>query len=760
MIARDLLARFDNVREDGAAQWSARCPGHDDRNNSLSIHQADDGKLLLHCHAGCAKGDILAAIGCTIRDLFPPSQNGHANGKTFGRIVATYDYRDESGRLLYQAVRIEPKDFRQRRPKDGGGWEWKLAGTRRVLYRLPELLAADPNAIVWKPEGEKDTDNMRAIGLVATTNVMGAGPGKWKREYAEALRGRHCVVVPDNDQPGRDHAEAVANSLAGIAASVKVLALAGLPDKGDVSDWLAAGGTADELVKLAEAAPEWTPTAASKPAKAKRRPRLIAIERRPGDSAPAILPDNSPSLKSDNGRTDLSNAVRLVLLHGDRIRWCEPWGKWLVWDGRRWLLDNERQSEALAKSVADAIWAWTADNLRDMPRDQAEEVLRFARYSAGARGIGNMLALARSEPGIPILPEHIDAHPWLLNCANGIVDLKTRELLPHDRRFLLTKLAPVEYIQGPAGECPIWEATLDKIFAGSEELTNFVHRLFGSAMPGEVVEHSLPILWGNGSNGKSLIVETLLEILGDYGGKAAPDLLLAKKGDSHPCDKADLFAKRFVFSVETDDGRRLAEATIKELTGGDRIKARRMREDFWEFPPSHSLFMVTNYRPRVRGQDHGTWRRLQLLPFNVKFWNRDRGETGPAELEADKHLKDKLRAEYGGILRWLVDGCHAWQRNGLCEPAEVKEATKSYKAAEDVLAAFIAECCEIDLRTDHFGTFFASLKASDLRKRLGEWCKENSEKPVSGRRLGDYLGDSGVTKRTSNGTYYDGIRFL
>jgi putative DNA primase/helicase len=314
--------------------------------------------------------------------------------------------------------------------------------------------------------------------------------------------------------------------------------------------------------------------------------------------------------------------------------------------------------------------------------------------------------------------------------------------------LLLTKLAPVDFPQGDR-DCPTWKATLHKIFAGNALLVGFVQRLLGYSLVGEVIEHILTIFYGSGSNGKSLLVETVQAVLGEYADHAAADLLLTKHGNEHPTGLADLFGKRLVFAVESDQGRRLSEAVAKELSGGDTIHARRMREDFWSFRPSHTLIMATNHRPRVQGTDHALWRRLRLVPFNVRFWAKARGESGPPELEADTGLKKKLEAEYSGILRWLVDGCLAWQREGLREPPEVLAATAEYRAAEDTLAEFLADCCEL---AEEFET-----KASDLRKAYEDWCKANGERPVSGRRLGEYLADQGVRKRTSNGVWYRGI---
>lgn len=256
MTIGQLLEKLERVKstKDG---WTALCPAHDDKNPSLSVKEGDDRRILFHCHAGCDPASVAGALGLTLSDLFVESKiNGNRRA-----IEATYEYRDESGNLLFQAIRYAPKGFSQRRPDGTGGWIGNLEGVRRMLYRLPELLAASADETIYLVEGEKDVDRLRAGGLVATCNPMGAG--KWRDEYVKFLRGRRVVIIPDNDQPGRDHAQAEAKSLRGVAASVKYLALSRLPDHGDVSDWLAMGGTVETLQAMAAAAPEWTPGADS-----------------------------------------------------------------------------------------------------------------------------------------------------------------------------------------------------------------------------------------------------------------------------------------------------------------------------------------------------------------------------------------------------------------------------------------------------------------------------------------------------------------
>lgn len=257
---RRVLSRLSHLKRAGDG-WVARCPAHEDERASLSIGVGADRRALLRCHAGCSLDEVLAALHLTQRDLFMPAAARNHGKPT---VTATYDYRDASGKLLFQVVRMIPKDFRQRQPNGKGGWSWSTKGVERVLYRLPELLAADPRQLGVVSEGEKDADRLAELGLVATTSPGGAG--KWRSSYSEALRGRTVAILPDADDAGRKHAAAVARDLRCKARSVRVVELPGLREHGDVSDWLDAGGTVDQLRQLAARAPE----SAARPAEAPR----------------------------------------------------------------------------------------------------------------------------------------------------------------------------------------------------------------------------------------------------------------------------------------------------------------------------------------------------------------------------------------------------------------------------------------------------------------------------------------------------------
>lgn len=432
-------------------------------------------------------------------------------------------------------------------------------------------------------------------------------------------------------------------------------------------------------------------------------------------------PSTRPFLSDEFPQTDEGNAQRFLAMHGDDVLYCHPWGKWLAWDGTRYRVDESAAVERLAKeslaTIGDSTWRMK---------------------SQAARRLSDCLRLARVDR--PVLPDGLDVDPWLLNVKNGVVDLRDGRLHPHDRSRAMTKLAPVEFLSRSEAECPRWEDFVEQVTAGDSELASFLRRACGYTLTGAVSEHALFFCHGPGANGKSVFLSTLQALLGpDYSAKAPADLLLAKRGDAHPTERALLFGRRLVLCTESDDGRRFAEALLKELTGGDRISARRMREDFWDFAPTHKLWLSSNHKPAVRGTDHGIWRRIRLIPFSV---------TIPEERQ-DKSLGAKLLAELPGILHWAVQGCLQWQAEGLGEPKAVLAATAAYRCEMDLLGSFMAECCIVgDGRQVH---------AKDFRAAYENWCQQQGERPISQRRLGAALSERGFAKRHSNGTWYIGL---
>jgi putative DNA primase/helicase len=337
-----------------------------------------------------------------------------------------------------------------------------------------------------------------------------------------------------------------------------------------------------------------------------------------------------------------------------------------------------------------------------------------------------MIDDARALPPIPILPDALDADPWLLNVANGTIDLRTGELRAHRREDLLTRLAPVEY--DPDAQAPCWAAFLERIFAGDGELIGFLRRAVGYSLTGQTGEQVFFILHGTGANGKSTLLEALGAMLGDYGAKTPTETLLIKRSAGISNDVARLRGARLVTAVEAEDGQRLAESLVKQLTGGDTITARFLYQEAFEFAPTFKLWLATNHKPTIRGTDYAIWRRIRLIPFAVTI----------PEKEQDRTLPDKLKAELPGILAWAVRGCLEWQREGLGLPEAVKAATAAYQVEQDTLAAWLDACCILSPT--------ATARAGQLYKNYRAWAEENGERPMTGHKFGRTLTERGFDK--------------
>lgn len=453
-----------------------------------------------------------------------------------------------------------------------------------------------------------------------------------------------------------------------------------------------------------------------------------------GDIAfvPFDPPANDPL--PDEPRSELGYARRLIHVHGDHLRYVPAWKRWLVWDGTRWAPDSTGQPARWAKEIARRVYADALLLADDKDRKAVVSVVRRGESSAAVAGA---LTLAGTEPGIALSPEALDADPWLLNCRNGVLDLRTRQLGPHDPAQHLTKVTGADY--DPGAGAPEFTKFLERI-QPDPEMRAFLARLLGHALPGTVLEHLLPIFQGAGANGKSTLLDhAVCPALGDYASTAEAGIFTERGFDAHPTGVADLFGRRLVVVHESDRGRHLAEGTVKRLTGGDRIKARRMREDFWEFAPSHTALMLTNHRPLVRGTDEGIWRRLRLVPFDVVI---------PAA-ERDHDLGERLRLELAGVLAWLVAGYTDWRGNGLADPEQVTGATAGWRDESDALGTFLEGCL--------LGARY-SAPSAQLYAAWCSWCDHEGESPGTQKSFSTALQSKGYdNRRTRTGAIWAGI---
>jgi putative DNA primase/helicase len=437
--------------------------------------------------------------------------------------------------------------------------------------------------------------------------------------------------------------------------------------------------------------------------------------------APLELSTRGPDLEPEH-LTDLGNARRFVRLCGADVRYVAPLRQWIIWDGARWAPDEVQGIFQLAKHVVAGIYAEAGFELEEARR---KPLAQHALRSESVRALQAMITLAQSEATIPVRPEQLDADPWLLNCANGTIELKTGTLRPHRRADLITKVIPIAY--DAAASCPAWLTFLARVLDDHAALIDFVQRAVGYSLTGSTTEQCLFVLWGSGANGKSTFVVALTRVLAAYAATMDANTLLARKGDDLGArnDLATLAGIRFAAAMESDMGRRLAEALVKQITGGDHVKVRRLYADPFEILPAFKIFLSTNHKPLIRGTDNAIWRRLRLIPFNVVI----------PDVEQDHRLLEKLAAEAPGILAWAVQGCLAWQRDGLGLPEEVRTATAAYRGDMDLLADFLGDRCIVDP--------MASVTAADLYAAYLDWAQQAGEKPLSQKALGGYLRERG-----------------
>lgn len=422
-------------------------------------------------------------------------------------------------------------------------------------------------------------------------------------------------------------------------------------------------------------------------------------------------------------RTDMGNAERLRDRHRECVRFVPGLG-WHVWDERRWLRDSDGAAMRLMKETARSMWA----EIGSIEAHASSELVRFIRTSESEPKLRAALSLASSDAALVAAADSLDADPWLLNVENGTVDLRTGGLHRHDRAQLITKLSPVEYREDATSS--LWGAFLDRITGGDTNLSGFLQRAIGYSLTGSTSEEKLFFAHGPAASGKSTFLEAVKAVLGEYATTADFDSFLKKQGGGIRNDIARLAGTRMVIGVEVDQGRELAEGLVKQLTGGDKIAARFLYKEFFEFTPRFTLWLAANDRPQVRAEDDGMWRRILQVPFTQVI----------PESERDPALKVKLRHDpehQAAILRWAVEGCLAWQRNGLQVPGVVKAYTEEYRLENDPVADFLTDACHRDTS--------ATVTRAELHRAYNTYALANSERQLPPKEFTAALRRHGIT---------------
>lgn len=557
-----------------------------------------------------------------------------------------------------------------------GGWATKDPPGLWSLFRLPDILATDK--AVYVTEGEKAAEAGVSIGLECTTTAHGAKSPR-KTDLAP-LRDRDVLILPDNDKAGREYAEIMAGlAYAAGAASVRIVPLPGLPPKGDIADYIALhpqttpAALCAKIEALAKDAPVWTPPAAPEPPVP------------PGSDAPPI---EAAKAGAPYACTDLGNAERLAAYHGTSIRWDTARKCWRVWDGRRWAADSALKAQALAANTARRIREEAAAApSNNSGRDVGRELFGWAIKSESRDRLAAMLEVAKSCPGIAVAADALDADPMLLNVLNGTIDLRTGLLRPHDRCDLITKLAPVEFIPGHRDER--WEKFLETATQSNAALIDFMQLAAGYTLTGDTSEEKLFFVYGPENSGKTTFLESMRAVLGEYARTIQTDLLTRQResrgGGAASPELAALAGARLAAGSEMEQGRELAEALAKNLTGGEQITARYLYAELFDFQPQFKIWLAMNHCPKVGADDGAIWRRILRIGFD---------HIVPPE-QRDKTLKPYLRNPKGGgpaVLAWAVDGCLRWQKEGLDIPEAVRRSTEAYRTESDPLATFFEDC--------------------------------------------------------------------
>lgn len=657
-------------------EWRGLCPFHADREHpNLDIN---DLKRMYICRACGASGHLW--------------ELGFTNPKKI--IEEIYDYKDEKGELIYQVVRYQGKDFKQRRPDGKGGWIWNLKGVKRLIYNLPEILEKRDKPI-FIFEGEKDCNNSKEkLGILSTTNSGGCG--KWIPENNKHFKDRNVIISPDKDDTGEGHLQVVGKNLMGIAKKIQFLRLPGLKKGEDISDWLEQGGDLEKLFALVKTAPEFIP----QPEEEKKELGIISF----GDFRP----------------TDLWNSENFFQKYKGQLLFCKIWNSWLIYQEGRWQRDDKNEAQELGKKVIMGYYRQVSEMIDDQAiKSLAKQALR----SQSQRAIKAMIELATSS--MAVVPKYFDKNIFILNLKNGTMDLQTMEFKEHKASDMLMKITGVNY--QPRAECPKWKAFLNKIFEGNSDLINYMQTALGYSLTGDIGEQCWFILYGIGANGKTTFMNVVQAILGDYAINSPFETFLSKGkfGGGIPNDLARMKGARFVSASEAGENRRFNEELLKNLMGSEKVTARFLRQEYFSFAPECKVWLASNYKPLVKQLSSGFWRKVRLVNFKMIIPEEER------ILNYDKILLE----EKEGIFNWMLEGCKRWKEEKLKTPEEVIQATAQYRSSMDILAEFFNECCNENRQ--------AKTTTKELYKKYDDWCKENKEEPIKSRVFGRRLEERG-----------------
>lgn len=435
---------------------------------------------------------------------------------------------------------------------------------------------------------------------------------------------------------------------------------------------------------------------------------------------------------------DMGNAERFVDLFGENVRYCYTEKKWYFYNSMRWSVDNLGVILRMADKCVEAMKAEAKLYLQADEESGGDMAKAFEKHMKSSRSNKSKKAMLNEiEHHLPILPIQMDRYKMALNTPSGIINLKNGDIKAHNPEYYFTKITSVDCAE--AADCPRWLAFLNDIFAGDKDLIRYIQKAVGYSLTGSTAEQCAFFLYGTGRNGKSTFIDVIRDVFGDYAANIQPETIMVKSSQSNAInsDIARLKGARLVTSVEPNEGVRLNEGLLKQLTGDDTVTARKLYSEEFEFKPEFKLWMATNHKPIIRGTDTGIWRRIHMIPFDVQI----------PEDKVDKNLTHKLKAEMTGIFKWCIDGCLMWQREGLQMPAAVLKSVREYRREMDVISAFIEDKCTLE----------GTVQASTLYAAYASWADSNNEYCMSNTKFSTELAKRFEKIKGRNYNYFTGI---
>jgi DNA primase catalytic core len=626
------------------------------------------------------------------RVMFPYMERGQCVYATGRKTPWTPENKYEDGKYKKMLTWSENRDYVSRCVKNDR------------LYNHTAIYGSGPVIIT---EGTADCARLILAGFSAISPGTTTIPAHTYEFILRQLSGKEIIVLNDNDEAGSSGAEKMAAEFSERGIDVKIASFPESDQKIDVCSFFQNGGTTEDIERIISEAK--------------------SVQGQKADILPGGLRD-----------TEYGNAQRFAELAKNRVKHVKDFG-WITWDSKRWLRDNDYAIEIYRQTIIPKVHE-EAKEAFQLDEKKGKILLKWAKKCEGTANSNASLSAAKTMPDIYLQnTDKLDSDPWLFNCKNGTVDLKTGKISAHKPENMITKISPVEYQPGkPATR---WNQFLQEITGDDPEMINFLQCAAGYTLSGSTREQICFFAYGLGANGKSVFLNTLLNIFGDYGIQTAPDLLMQTTTGTnrHPTEQADLMGHRLAVVQESDPGKKMAVSAVKRITSSDRISARFMHGNFFEFVPVHKLWIAGNHKPIIHDNTNSIWRRLKLIPFDCVI---------PPEKQ-DKDLLLKLQAELSGILSWAVEGCLKYQKYGIPEVERIRRATNDYRDASNVVLDFISEKCVCQPLDKNLKMYI-----SELYREYQLWADDEGEIIWSKRAFSAALMENGFERcRGSNGKW-------